>query len=419
MLHNKKLIALFLAAMILLTGCGGPSAAEGAEPPAAPEATTPAAQNTQMPQETQEPQETEPETTPEIPTWDDIWLINGDVIVARGADGTCAILDSEGIPQETLPSFSLITLLNPYCFQITVDGVANLFDLTGSVVLTSETGFKRAVPNTSDDPWGIIMYEVAEKADFGGKNTTHFMRTDTFEDVYQVDGDMSSFVGMLSYTGTQYLFKTRNVDTGTYTYSALDGTEVSDYQETDPLAERVEYGAFLADLGYRKTELLGNGIGGLARNENNGTDIYGVDLELCASYDNQVQLVSTDSLGNLGLLTTYTSAAGYQTGVFDFQAGEFLLVVDGSTVDHSLQPRSIHDAYSYLSEASGFLLEDTAELHTLVCKNGKIIENVSLPDLSNSAAGYVLAISTTETDKVMIINLETGEIKSEFLAHLS
>lgn len=416
MMAKKKLFPLLLALMALLAGCGGgPSAAEGAESPPNSEASVPI-EDTQSPEGIQE---TEPESTPEIPTWSDMWLVNGNVIVARGADGACTILSSEGIPQKTLPTFSFINLLNPYCFQITVDGVNNLYDLTGSVVLTSESSFSRVVPNSSDDPWGIIMYEVAEKADFGGKNTTHFMRTDKFEEIYQADGDMSGFAGMLIYTGTQYLLKTWNADTGTYTYSTLDGTEMPDYQEVNPLAARVEYDVFLADLGYRKTELLGNGIGGLGRNKNNGTDIYNVNHKLCASYDNQVQLVSADSLGNFGLLTTYTSAAGYQTGVFDFQTGEFLLVVDGSTIDHSLEPRSIHDAYSYLSEASAFLLENRAGLHTLICKNGIIIENVSLSALSNSAAGYVLATSTTETDKVMIINVETGEIVSQFQAHLT
>lgn len=412
MMAKKKLFPMLLALMVLLAGCGGPSAAEGAEPSSAPNATvsdaTAPAQDTQS---HEAPQETEPAPAPEVNTWKSLKLVNADTIIAENTDGTYAILDSNGSIQKTLPECNSVALINQYCFWGRVDNTYNLYDLNGSVVLTSQNTFERTRLNTGENPWGVIRYEVIEKADFGGKTITHFMRTDTFEDIYQADGDMSHFAGTFGYDGTQYLLKTLHTDTRSFTYSTLDGTELPDYQEPDPLAAMSEYETFLMSLGYRKRELVDSGIGGLGRKEDGSTDIYNVNRELCASYDNQVQLATTESLGNLGVLTTNT-AAGFQAGVFDFQAGEFLFIVDGS-----VQTKVIHDAYTL--DVSSFLLENAEELHTLVCKNGTMIENVSMSSLLyNSAAGYVLLTSTVEADKIVIINVDTGEIVSEFQAHL-
>ena len=162
---------------------------------------------------------------------------------------------------------------------------------------------------------------------------------------------------------------------------------------------------------YRKRDIVGNGVGALAGNDDGTTDVYNTNRELCATYDNEVRLDNPESVGNLGILTTNT-AAGFQTGIFDFHAGEFLLIVDGE-----VQDTVIRDAYT--QETSAFLLEDAGEMHTLVCKNGTMVENVSRPSsLCNSATGYILLISTTEADKIVIINVDTGEIVSEFQAHL-
>ena len=353
----------------------------------------------------------EPESVPEVSTWKSLQLVNADTIIAEMADGTYAILDSNGVMQKTLPECKHVALVNQNCFWGQVDSTFNLYDLNGTVVLTSQSTFDRTKLNTSEDPWGVIKYEEVEKSDFGGKAVTHFMRTDTFEDIYQADGTKDSFVGAFGYDGTQYLLKTWNTDTKSYIYTTLDGTELLDYQEIDPYAARSEYDMFLMDLAYRKRDIVGNGVGALAGNDDGTTDVYNTNRELCATYDNEVRLDNPESVGNLGILTTNT-AAGFQTGIFDFHAGEFLLIVDGE-----VQDTVIRDAYT--QETSAFLLEDAGEMHTLVCKNGTMVENVSRPSsLCNSATGYILLISTTEADKIVIINVDTGEIVSEFQAHL-
>ena len=95
-----------------------------------------------------------------------------------------------------------------------------------------------------------------------------------------------------------------------------------------------------------------------------------------------------------------------------------MLTVEGSTTNGALQPKVVYDSYSHT--ASAFLLENTADLHTLVCQNGTLIENVTFPsNLYLSSFGYVLVSSTIEPEQISVIDVETGEIKSEFLAHLS
>lgn len=224
MMAKKKLFLLLLTLMVLLAGCsGGPSEAKGAEPSAAlPSAgvqtTESNGQETQEPQAPETSQEPASTSTPEVSTWKSLQLINADTIIAESADGTYAILDSNGVIQNTLPECSSVSPLNQYCVSGFYDGAHYLYDLNGSLILTSQTGFERARLSTGENPWGVIRYEVVEKADFGGKAVTHFMRTDTFEDIYQADGAMANFAGMFGYDGEQYLLKTRDTDTKTYIY---------------------------------------------------------------------------------------------------------------------------------------------------------------------------------------------------------
>ena len=416
MMAKKKLFPLLLALMALLAGCSsGPSAAEGAESPVASEAATPV-QSEQSSQETLPPQEETPPIA-EINTWASMRLINGNRIIAQGADGEFAILDRDGAVKKTLSNCTSIDLVNQNCFAGFCDGTRTLYDLDGTVICTSQAGFSKAVV-LQDDPWDVITYEVVESLDFGAKTVTHFMRTDTFEDILQIEGDRSQTMGMLRYDGTQYLLKQWNAGLNKDIYSTLDGTELPDYQEVDPSAGRAAYMDFMSEQGYRKSTIIGDGIGALGERDDKGTDIFDSDHNLCASYDSQIQFSPNTPVGSLALLATWTSGAGHQTGLFDFQTKEFLHVVKGSTVDGSLQPEVIHDIYS--QAPSAFLLKNTSDIHTLVCQNGTLIDNVDFPDsFYRSAAGYVLVNSLSENDKHMIADVETGEIMSEFQAHLT
>ena len=115
MMAKKKLFPLLLALMALLAGCGsGPSAAEGAESPVASEAADPI-QGEQSSQETLPPQEETPPIA-EINTWTSMRLINGNQIIAQGADGEFAILDRDGAVKETLSNCTSIDLVNQNCF---------------------------------------------------------------------------------------------------------------------------------------------------------------------------------------------------------------------------------------------------------------------------------------------------------------
>lgn len=416
MMAKKKLFPLLLVLMALLAGCGGGlSAAEGAESPVASEVTAPV-QGEQSSQETLPLQEETPPIA-EINNWISMRLINGNRIIAQGADGKFAILDRDGAVEKTLSNCTSISLVNQNCFAGLCDGTRTLYDLDGTVIFTNQSGFSKAVL-LQDDPWDVISYEVAEPLDFGAKTVTHFMRTDTFEDILQIEGDSNQTMGILRYDGTQYLLKQWNAGLNKDIYSTLDGTELPDYQEDDPSAGRAAYMDFMSEQGYRKFTIIGDGIGALGERDDKGTDIFDGDYNLCASYDSQIQFSPNTPVGSLALLATWTSGAGSQTGLFDFQTKEFLHVVKGSTVEGSLQPKVIHDVYSRIPSA--FLLKNTSDIHTLVCQNGTLVDNVDFPDsLYNSAVGYVLVRSLLENDKLMIVDVETGEIVSEFQAHLT
>ena len=183
----KKMFLLLLALMVLLAGCGGgPSEAEGAEPPAAPNATTPV-QDTQSPEP---PQETEPAPTAEVLSWmgNTLQTVSSDTILAQSSDSGCAILNIDGTVRTWLSDYRSFSPVNQYCFKGMSDGINDLFDLNGNLILEDVKDVRRK-PQTDNDPWGLIQYAAVERQDFGEKTKTYIMRTDTFENVLEVDTD--------------------------------------------------------------------------------------------------------------------------------------------------------------------------------------------------------------------------------------
>lgn len=184
-MRQIRILPMILVLMVLLAGCGGgPSAAEGAEPSSAPNATVPA-QNTQSPET---PQETEPTPAAEVLSWlgNTVQIVSPDTILAQSGDNGCAILNIDGTVRVWLSDYRTFITVNRYCFTAMSDGITDLFDLNGNLILEDIKDVRRR-PQTDDDPWGLIQYTAVERQDFGEKTKTYIMRTDTFENVLEVD----------------------------------------------------------------------------------------------------------------------------------------------------------------------------------------------------------------------------------------
>lgn len=467
MQFRKKILMLSLAAMLLLTGCGGePSAVEGAEPPSAPQVTVPDPQDTQSPQE---PQELEP--VPEVLSWDKtMQMVNADTILAKSKDGGFAILNNDGTVRASLPEYSSLTLKTPYCFIGSDEGKINLLDLNGSII-TEDIQNVLSPTQTAYDPWGVIQYTAVERQDFGAKTTVCAMRTDTFEIIYQSERDDFS----IRYDGEQYLIETTDpdskeakwttfngenvstyypipvihrdasiLDAAPYVYGVngndftlltsnfivdgqieLGGPSLSVYQYSENQLGKYNENRFglmdlegnkLTELIYEDSVLLPCGL--LAITPDGKTDIFDGNGNLCTSVDSRVGFSHNASSRFAGLTTTVANKS--QFGIFDFEQRKFIFTSGNSVKAFEIKDKYYPPNYAEYLRVAAFYLEGSDGVNTLLCGNGALVENVRpITEGKHSSCGRLLVQSTTEPDKIMIINVETGKIVSEFQAHLS
>lgn len=474
-MRQTRILSMLLALMVLLVlaGCGGgPSAAEGAEPSSAPNATAPdttaPAQDTQSPEA---PQETEPAPAAEVLLWieNTIQIVSSDTILAKSNDKGYAILNIDGTVRTWLPDFQSVIPVNPYCFTATSDGVSSLLDLNGNVII-EDVKEARIKCQTSDDPWGIIQYTAVERQDFGEKTKIYLMRTDTFENILEVDTDPINI--QIYYDGAKYRMGKANPASGETSWSELDGTPVEPYHnpvaasryidesvldcapyiyQIDSKAPHNLYPGLAVDgkievktpallkysedayspnnanglfglmdfSGNKITDIkykwcYSNDYGVLATTPDHKTDLYDMDGNFCISSDTEIGF-SKYEFPPFGVLET-NNANKKQTGIYDFAKKEFIF-----TTEEAVSGTKIVDKYA-LGDPD---LNVTAlyvyykELQVLVCGNGSIIENVQPIHTTYSAFGQFPVQSTKNLDQIMVVNVDTGEIVSEFQAHLT
>lgn len=465
---QTRILSMVLVLMLLLTGCGGgPSEAEGAEPSATPNATVPA-QDTQNPEK---PQETEPAPAVEVLSWmgNTLQIISSDTILAQSSDSGCAILNIDGTVRTWLSDYRSFSPVNRYCFTATSNGISSLFDLNGNVIKEDVKDVWNKC-QTTDDPWGLILYTAVERQDFGEKTTTYLMRTDTFENIFEVDTALSDM--KIYYDGATYRMEKTTPASGEISWSTLDGTPVEPYQvpeadsryidesvlecapyiyqidsqephhlyqslvvdgkievETPALLKYSEEkyysntnalfglmdfsGNKITDIKYKRCD--SNSCGVLASTSDHKTDLYDVNGNFCISSDSGIGF-SKYEFPPFAVLET-ANANKTQTGIYDFEKKEFIFVTE-----EPISATKIIDKYAVGSldqNVAALYVYYTKGLHVLVCKNGAIIENVQPIHSNYSALGRFLMQSTEDPDYLMIINVDTGEIVSEFQAHLA
>lgn len=465
MMAKKKLFPLLLALMVLLTGCGGgPSAAEGAESPPNSEASVPI-EDTQSPKE---PQETEPVPNAEVLSWveNTVQIISPDTILAKSSDNRYAILNIDGTVRTWLPDYQTISSVNQYCFTAMSDGINSLLDLNGNVMIEDVKEVWNKC-QTSDDPWGIIQYTAVERQDFGEKTTTYLMRTDTFENVLEVDGDPLNI--RIYYDGTEYRMEKTDPASGEITWSTLDGTPAEPYQvpaaapcyidesvldcapyiyQIDSEAphdlfpdlavdgkievkvpailkysedkykanSNVQFGLMdlsgnkITDIKYQRYQY--NDHGALFTTPDGKTDLYDINGIFCLASDSVINFEGEEFSCFSSLKTNN------QYGIYDFEKREFIFITKDSVSTTRITDKYYSSGPRY-ENITALYLYNTAGLHTLVCSNGSLIEDVALTQYHYSVHGRLLVQSTTELTRLMIVDVETGEIVSEFQAHLT
>lgn len=466
MMAKKKLFPLLLALMALLAGCGGgPSAAEGGESSPNSEASAPI-KDTQSPEE---PQETEPAPNAEVLSWveNTVQIVSPDTILAKNSDNRYAILNIDGTVRTWLPDYQTVSSVNQYCFTAMSDGINSLLDLNGNVMIK----YVKEVWNkcqTSDDPWGIIQYTAVERQDFGEKTTTYLMRTDTFENVLEVDGDPLNI--RIYYDGTEYRMEKTDPASGEITWSTLDGTPAEPYQvpaaapryidesvldcapyiyQIDSEAphdlspglavdgkievkapallkysedkykanSNVQFGLMdlsgnkITDIKYQRYQY--NDHGALFTTPDGKTDLYDVNGIFCLASDSVINFEG-EEFSRFSPLKTNN-----QYGIYDFENKEFIFITKGSVSTKNVTDKYYTSSGPYYENITALYLYNTAGLHTLVCSNGSLIEDVALTQYHYSVHGRLLVQSTTEPTRLMIVDVETGEIVSEFQARLT
>lgn len=464
---QTRILSMVLVLMLLLTGCGGgPSEAEGAEPPAAPNATT-SAQDAQSPEP---PQEAAPAPAAEVFSWvyNTIQAVNSDTILAQSVDGGCAILNIDGTVRTWLSDYRSFSPVNQYCFTAMSDGISSLLDLNGNVIKEDVKDVLNKC-QTTDNPWGLILYTAVERQDFGEKTTTYLMRTDTFENIFEVDVDPINV--QIYYDGAAYRMGKTSPASGEVSWSTLDGAPMEPYQipeadsrhideavldcapyiyqidsqaphnlyqglavdgkievETPALLKYSEEkyysnknvlfglmdfsGNKITDIKYKWCE--SNSYGVLTSTEDRKTDLYDADGNFCISSDSGIGF-SNYKFPPFAVLETY-NANKKQTGIYDFTKKEFIF-----TTEESVSMTQILDKYVGLPDqnVAALYVYSKNGPHVLVCGNGSIIENVQPIHSHYSALGKLLIQSTEDLDQIMVVNVDTGEIESTFQAHMA